>query len=280
MSRGSSEPPQDDSSSDWVSNSIEMLRRLLQEADQWPESGDRLLADLAQFNLSPKTTSSGEDYDMLSIVVNDALLGIDIMKKYPVFYSRMLVNEELRTTFLDTLELLEQSRAGDLPEYSGPATVDLSFLQKVISKPSIRKTLNDKWQLVWKRSVEQLQNMFFVASLQPNEVFRSDDSYFEESYINILHSQVEIDEEEIEVRLDALQIITEPDTLDLMLAVFAPEDLNLRFEVKISWGDYRQTAEVNKYGLAKFPTLRRNQIFAASGKLTHGLELEINELAV
>jgi hypothetical protein len=192
----------------------------------------------------------------------------------------MLVNEELRTTFLDTLELLEQSRAGDLPEYSGPATVDLSFLQKVISKPSIRKTLNDKWQLVWKRSVEQLQNMFFVASLQPNEVFRSDDSYFEESYINILHSQVEIDEEEIEVRLDALQIITEPDTLDLMLAVFAPEDLNLRFEVKISWGDYRQTAEVNKYGLAKFPTLRRNQIFAASGKLTHGLELEINELAV
>jgi hypothetical protein len=122
--------------------------------------------------------------------------------------------------------------------------------------------------------------MFFVASLQPNEVFRSDDSYFEESYINILHSQVEIDEEEIEVRLDALQIITEPDTLDLMLAVFAPEDLDLRFEVKISWGDYRQTAEVNKYGLAKFPTLRRNQIFAASGKLTHGLELEINELAV
>jgi hypothetical protein len=280
MSRGALELEQDDSSSDWLLNKVKALRRLLDVDGEWPVTGDKLLADLAQFNKPSEATKAVEDNEMLSIVVNDALMGIDIMKKFPGFYSRMLVDEELRATFLDTLELLEQSRAGELPEYLGPANVDLSFLQKVISKPTIRKTLNDKWQMVWKRSVEQLQNMFYIASLQPGELFRSDDSYFEESYINILHSQVEVDERELEVRLDALQTLTEPENLDLMLAIFAPEDVELRLEAKISWGDYQHTAEVNKYGLAKFPPLKRSQVYSASGKLTHGLELQLNEVAI
>jgi hypothetical protein len=61
-------------------------------------------------------------------MVNDALIGIDVMKKYPALYSQMLADEELRMAFLDILELLEQSRAGELPKYSGPSITNLDFL--------------------------------------------------------------------------------------------------------------------------------------------------------
>jgi hypothetical protein len=278
MSRGTPKPLQDASSSEWLLQKIEELRRLLQEVEQWPETGNQLLADLSHFNPLLETTPSNEDYEMLSIVVNDALIGIDVIKKYPHFYSRMLVSGELRTAFLDTLELLEQSRAGELPEYSGSTTIDLSFLQEVMSRPTIRKSLKDKWALIWQRSAEQLQNMFYFASLQPSEVYRSGDSYLEESYINILHSQFKIDEQELAVRLDALKTVNAPENLDLMLAIFAPEELGRQFEVTIAWGDYQQTAEVNKYGLAKLPSLRIDQIFAPTGQLIQGLELCLNQV--
>lgn len=68
---------------------------------------------------------------MLSIMVNDALVGIDVMKKYPAFYSRMLVDGELRAAFLDILDLLEQSRTGQLPEFPGSGVINLDFLQQV-----------------------------------------------------------------------------------------------------------------------------------------------------
>jgi hypothetical protein len=81
---------------------------------------------------------------MLSIMVNDALIGIDVMKKYPAFYSRMLVDAELRTAFLDTLELLELSQVGRFPEYSGPDIINLDFMHQVSASPIIRKSCEDE----------------------------------------------------------------------------------------------------------------------------------------
>lgn len=278
MSRGTSEPIQDESSSEWLLRTIEALQRLLQEVEDWPKSGDQLLSDLASFTSLPPNSTSDEDLDMLSIVVNDALSGIDVMKKYPNFYARILVNEELRTAFLETLELLEQSQNNELLEYSGPSTVDLSFLQKIKSQPIIHKSLKDKLVLTWQRTAEQLQNMFFMDSLTTSEVYRSDNYLLEENYINILHSQVDVDEQELEVRMDVLQTVTTPDDLKLMLVIFAPETFNRRFEATVKWGAYQQHAEINEYGLAKLPPLRAEQVFTPSGELIHGLELCLNQI--
>lgn len=277
MSRGTFKP-QDDSSSEWQLNTLKELRRLLQETEFWPDSGDQLISDLLQpTNLNQKT-SPDEDDAMLSIVVSDALIGVDIKKKYPAFYSRMLVDEELQSAFLDTLELLEQSRSGELPDYTGSDTINLEFLQKLISKPAITKSLKDKLLLVWERTAEQLQNMFYLASLQPGEVTRSTNFLLDESNINILHSLVEVGEQELDIRLDGLQTITQPDDLDLILAISPPEDLTCHFEVTLAWGDYQGSAVVNKYGLAKLPPLKTSQVFAPSGELTHGLELRLEQV--
>jgi hypothetical protein len=278
MSRGTPEPLQDDSSSDWLLKITEEIRRLKQNVEE-PEMGEHLISDLADFIPLPEpTTSSDEDYDMLSIVVNDALSGIDVMKKYPNFYARILANGELRTAFLETLELLEQSRSGELVDYSGPEKIDLRFLQQLMSKPTIIKSLQDKWVLTWQRSIEQLQNMFYIASLREGEIYRSDSNLYEENYINILHSQVELDEQDLEIRLDALQSFTTPENLELMLVVFAPEGFDSQFEVTVAWGAYRERAAVDQYGLAKLPSLKTELVFSRSGALIHELDLCLRQI--
>jgi hypothetical protein len=276
MSRGTPQP-QSDSSSDWLRKKLNELRRQLLENESWPETGDNLIHDLSKLTPSPQLKLTDEEYDMLSIVVNDALLGIDVTRKYPAFYARMIVDEELQSAFLDTLELLEQSRSGQLPDYTEPEAINLDFLQQVISKPLVRKSPKGMLELIWQRTAEQLQNMFYLSSLTPGEVLRSGDSMLDGGYINILHSQVEVDGEELEVRLDATQTITDPDNLDLLISVFVPELLPRRFEAMIAWGDYRESAEVNKYGLAKFPPLKTSQILSPTNELMHGLELRLEE---
>lgn len=211
---------------------------------------------------------------MLSIVVNDALLGIDVMKKYPAFFARMLVDEELKTAFLDTLELLEQSRAGELPEYTGPELINLDFLQQFMPKPVVRKAAADKLQLVWHRTIDQLQKMFYLASLQPDEAYRSDDlMLLDESHVNLLHSQMTVGGLEYEVRLDAVRAVADPENLNLMVAIVAEDDQPRPFVAMVAWGAYTQTAETNKFGFAKFPPIKTALVFNPSGELVHELEL-------
>jgi hypothetical protein len=291
MSRGKTKPP-DPLFSGWASHKLSELRRQLQESGEWPETGNQLLTDLMQMTSSNLLTSLVGDDDMLSIVVSDALTGIDVAKKYPAFYSQMLVDEELREAFLDTLELLEQSKAGELSEYLGPKTVNLEFLKEIRHKPIVEKSAKEKWLITWRRTIEQLQNNFFIATLQPGEVYRSGDIFMEERYINLLQDQVEIEKQLFEIRLDALQSINAPDYLDLMMVIFSAQEVGhqemgeqesdqrpvtSRFKAEISWGDYRQTAGINEYGLAKFPPLEVNRIFAPTGKLLHSLEFRLEE---
>lgn len=51
---------------------------------------------------------------MLTIVVNDAFIGVDIIKKYPAFYARLLTSKELRTAFLDILDMLADTEEFNL----------------------------------------------------------------------------------------------------------------------------------------------------------------------
>jgi hypothetical protein len=274
MNRGAFSP-QNDSSSDWQLNKLKELRRLLRENQSWPETGDQLISDLSHLTTTPKTASPNEDYEMLSIVVNDALIGIDVMKKYPAFYARMLADEELRIAFLDTLELLEEGLAGNLPDYSGSEFFNLDFLQEFMPRPAIKKSTKNNWQLIWQRTVHQLQILFNMALLQPTEDFRSGGVFLDEDHINILNSHMEIEEKEVEVRLDLLRTTNQLGNLNLMLTCFAPKEPSQRFEATIVWGDYCHTSAVNSRGLAKFPPLDAAQLFSPSGKVKHDFELRL-----
>lgn len=277
MSRGTSQP-QDNSSSEWVKLQIENLRRLLQEAKPWPETAELLLNDLSRIATSPHTTSPDEDYEMLSIVVNDALIGIDVMKKYPAFYARMLVDKELRAAFLDTLELLEESSAEDLSERSEYDVINVDFIYQVMSRPVVQRSAKNKLTLYWHRTAEQLQTMLYINTFRPREVMRSGNYQPGGGYINILQSQVEVEGQELEIRLEAAHELTRPGYLNLMIVLGQSEEMKQRFEATLCWGAYRETAEINQYGIAKFPSLQSDYIFTSSGELTQGLELHLEQI--
>jgi hypothetical protein len=129
-------------------------------------------------------------------------------------------------------------------------------------------------QLVWRRTVEQIEKMFYIASLQPDEAFRSDPlTLLDESYVNLLHSQVALDEVEYEVRLDAVRPAGDRENLNLMIAILAEEEPPRPFLAMVNWGAYTQTAVTNRFGFAKFPPLNTALVFDASGQLAHDLEL-------
>ncbi|MFZ0547291.1 MAG: hypothetical protein WAM60_17735 [Candidatus Promineifilaceae bacterium] len=68
---------------------------------------------------------------MLSLIINDALDGVDISRHYPVYFERLLNDSVLREAFLDTLEILELTRAGKLEPLPGEPSNDLSFLYEL-----------------------------------------------------------------------------------------------------------------------------------------------------
>src|ERR1051325_4389457 len=90
----------------------------------------KLADDLSQLN-----TASGsgiiEDEEMLSLIVEEANQGIDISKRYPSFYQKLLNNPDLRQAFLDILDSIEDEDS-ELPiPWAGGRDVDLSFLSKL-----------------------------------------------------------------------------------------------------------------------------------------------------
>jgi hypothetical protein len=212
---------------------------------------------------------------MLSIVVNDALLGIDVKKKYPVFFAQMLVDADLRRAFLDVLEILEQSQTGQLPEYAGPSILSLDFLLDTIPEPRTKVLENNKWQLAWRRTRCQLQKMFEIASWDVEGAYRYNDMLLDESYFNILRSRAIIEEQELEISVDVSRTFVDPETLNLIVTVFSPTDQITGLTTTIAWGSYLETVEVNHFGLARFPSLKNNQILDDSSKLTHGLECRL-----
>jgi hypothetical protein len=78
-----------------------------------PPTAVILLADLARWNQDTGPCREA-DLDLLSIVVEEALRGVDISKRFPGFWGRLIANAELRQAFPESLEMLEESREGRL----------------------------------------------------------------------------------------------------------------------------------------------------------------------
>lgn len=209
---------------------------------------------------------------MLSIVVNDALTGIDIMTKYPTFYARMLADKDLRTAFLETLELLELSWSGNLPDFAEPLDFNLDFLNDMRPEPVFMKLGKHQWQLNWYRPAAQLLKIFKVASLLPEETSHQNDWQTEKNHTTLLQGLLEIEDEDIEIRLDIAKAADDSGTLNLTFIVFASAKLVNGLEATVVWGNYMETIELDDYGFARFPPLKNKQIFDQAGRLIHDLE--------
>jgi hypothetical protein len=198
-------------------------------------------------------------FDMLSIIVNDALDGVDIVGRYPGFYRQMLAHPELHQAFVDALSVLEMDAAGQLSPF--PVAPEFGFLQSAAAPDSARDaasstitlTAPHRWRIRWQQSLTHLQELLFPPGAQL--AYRDATTYLEESSYQLLRSDVQIDDQPLEVLLEATLTPDAPDFLQLQLWIAGEMDPQRRSKLQTSleWGDYRATAPVDGYGHARFP---------------------------
>lgn len=253
-----SKEKKEDLSPEWVQDKLSSLRKKLEQNEDWPEKADALLADLNQPAQLPFV---GEvDYQMLSLVVNDALEGVDITARYPAFYRKLLADAELRQMFLDALVILTGEELEPLPQ---GFSRDLSFLQTAVSPPpTIQQTLSNKWQAAWHLLAEQLNQKFF-QTYQP--VYRSS-ALLEEMSMVLLRRDFTAGSRQYNVILEAVSPLDQPEQLQLTLLVTPLTDGPLpAMKASLQWGGDVLTAAPDPYGRAQFPLLPLATILDETG---------------
>lgn len=252
--------------SDWVQRKLIVLQRELKTSGKWPEPANQLWLDLAQ---NKQAHDKEADDPMFSIVVSDALDGIDITKKHPKYYRRMLQNPELFQAFLEVIEALE---ADEAPQVAFVPEIQLPSLgvMNVAPEPVFERPTSGGWLVRWQQSVAQLNVIFNV--LGPNLALnmRSTRGLLEESVAPLIRSEVTVEEKTIGVRLSAV-LADDPDALDLRLTVALLDDDSADFSLKslradIQWGDYQQMQAINDLGQATFPPLPIKAITDETGE--------------
>jgi hypothetical protein len=236
----------------------------------------RLYNDLVfSWGREPIPNEIGEE--MLSIVVNDALNGVDIAKRYPTFFNKMLHDEEMQESFIDAIETVE--RGEKLP--SSPA-VNIDFLSALTLKPSLDVFNRDKWRVQWKKTIEQLQSIFSPAEL----AYRSIPGFYDDPWFTLLRDEFEVDGEAVSVVLDGTLSEKEDDTIEVILKVAltdlaTDEEIMPNLKGVLNWGEYQGETQISSGRGGTFPPLTISTILDSSREnVIAELQLElVKELA-
>ncbi len=257
MSRADSE----EAASGWIKQKLATLRSQAVEPGPWPAMADQLLALVAGQMPSPETDES--DMEMFSLVLHDALMGVDISERYPAFWGRMMAAPSLYQTFIEALSLLETDGRTPLP--SPPATInELTFLQKTPPpQREIAQLTPNGWRVTWQVLFDQLQQLLFPT---PDLVYRRAAPLLEDESIILLHDEVTIADQPVEAMLEAIQPVEQPELLRLQLLAAAETPLP-PLQASLHWGSYAHTAVLDAYGRAHFPPLRLDDILDEAGQL-------------
>lgn len=199
---------------------------------------------------------------MLSLVVNDALEGVDIARRYPAFYRRLLADPRLRWAFLEALEILEKEEDGELESLPDPLDVDLAFLEQVHPLQAMVYTkVSGSWRLSWQRPIPYLQSRLIDSFAPADPISRSPADFLEDERLTLVDDVVEVAGDEIDVLLEAVRPAGAPDVLYLALLVTAETAETL--QATVEWGVFHETAPVNAFGRVTFPPLPLATLFDA-----------------
>lgn len=250
------EPPESVSE---IDNKIAALRqRLATDATAWPQSANALFTDLA-------ASSDGmEDDAMLVMIVQDALNGADVPRKYPEAYRRLLSNGSLRQTFLDLLAALDPSQQKVSLNLSAS---DLSFLYTAVSpQPTIHHSPSG-WHASWQLLSNYLTNQLRTP-LMP--VYRSGyDNLLEEQSVVLLEDAYTIADLQLNVLLEINLDVNNPETPALFLSVSSNSGQQPPMQASLTWGGYQATAVLDANGQANFPALLIDKILDETGQTIH-----------
>ena len=206
-----------------------------------------------------------EDEEMLSLVLSDALQGVDIISQYPDFYRELLADAELRQTFLDALELLEKEKAGQLFPLPEETIPDLGFLKTAVAspRPAIENPVPGQWRVTWRLLQAQLTRIFQPPAL----AYRPGSFSLEDKSDILLRSQFKINGQSYDIFLEAVCPVNEPDNLRLYLAAAPLTDTPLpAMSAHLQWGDIHRTAVTDSYGYVRFQPIPLTAVLDKTGQ--------------
>jgi len=230
---------------------LKSLRARLELAESTGrEQGGRPAAEASRYSF--------EEEQMLSLILSDVLNGVDITEAYPAFYQLLRANVNLRASFLEALEILEKSIAGELAPLPGSPSRDLGFLQIASPAQTVEQSAEGAWRITWTQAVEQLSRLLLAPPISTGLAYRSAIDFFEEVPFTLFQSEIELDDSKVTALLEAVQSIDEPEFLRLALLVAIGGDLDEenrpgKLRAELQWGDYHASVPVEDDGRAVFP---------------------------
>jgi len=254
----------------------ELRSQLIQAGTQYSETAPQLLDTKADF--------SEEDEQMFSIVLSDALNEVDITSRYPSFFQKLLVNQEMRKAFLDDLDILVNSKIGGLESLPGEPAQNLDFMHTVHPVYTIELKPTDQWQVTWLQIAQHLERIFLSPSLSSEAVYRNDASHLEEFPFRLFQSTVDLGGENITAILDALQPLDDPEVLQLSLHIvkdeLVPKTQPLHLVAHLQWGNtIDQRVLVDERGKARFADIQIAEIIDPDDpQVKHDLRLKLENV--
>lgn len=236
-------------------NKQNSLRSELENAEEYEAGVSRIINGLS-FSGKQERVPDEIGYEMLSIMVNEALRGTDITKHYPSFYKQLLQNSELMQAFIDAFHTVvkEEALPEDLPE-------NIDFLLDLFPKPSLEVVKKDSWRVQWKRTIDQLQETF-----SPKEFsYRFDPSISEDPWFILLRDELEV--EGVVVRVTLVGALSEEvsNSFEITLNVTATdlttqEEIYPKLQSTLRWGKYMGETQISEKGRGEFPPLQISTI--------------------
>ena len=240
----------------------------------------RLINELNAFETQNDSNFSLEN-EMLSLILNGALRGEDLSKRYPELYKKLLENADLRQAFLDALESIEAERANELVTLPGAGSQNLDFLASQQSEPAVERLENDNILLRWIRTLEQIQAVF-----SPQEfVYRAALDLTEDPWFTLLRDELTLAGSTFAVALECT-LSSERESalspfLNLALTVGdSPGPVQFPLRASLNWGDYQESVLLPAEGRARFPDILLSAIFDASQQqVRSGLSLTLETVS-
>jgi hypothetical protein len=213
-----------------------------------------LMEDLRLFSDSTNDSAASTE-DSLDLIIDQALSGVDIRKRFPAFYQKLLQNKSLRQEFIDAITIIAglKDRAVDL--HLNKSKLDFSFLQK--NQPQV-----SGWPVFLKQNKEQLMNVFFpiqaayrdggnIGSTPVYTLLRKDFVLGQTSYTVLLESNLAESEEE--VLRTTLSLTTNNEGATKAFPV----------QASLRWGDYSSELMLSQEGKHPLPDIPLSAIFTS-----------------
>lgn len=223
-----------------------------QDERQLEDGLQRLIEDLKRLNTS-ESKISVEDQESLSLIVDEALKGVDIRRRYPAFFDRLLRSSALRALFVECVQDLRETDRSNEGFTFAFKPADLAFLHPAVANGAVKEP---RWKVCLQRSTEQLMTAFFAPQLNLRGAESSD-----EPNITLLRSEFLMQGATYSVMLQGRLHDSRDDVLQLSLNVATAEGTFQPLESTLEWGSFKSSAPIEHEGDTPLPDLPFSSVF-------------------